>query len=116
MAASTAAMQNVSDLTAAGLNGKPPNEEQVVSLLQRRFRRNQPYTALGARSLCIVNPFTVQDNIDDASATDFANQALNPHILPATGHREQDPHPYAFAGQVFQTMALSKRTQAVVYK
>lgn len=105
---------NTSDLCEAGLNGKPPNEEQVVSLLQRRFRRNQPYTSLGARTLCVVNPFTPLDNDLDsaAAAIQFANHTLNPHA----GEQEKEPHPYAFAGRVFQVMALTKRTQAVVYK
>ncbi|CAI2172505.1 17453_t:CDS:2 [Funneliformis geosporum] len=89
----------------------PPNEDEIVNLLQARFKADLPYTRLSS-SLVVVNPNKNLGCMNDASAKEYADQLYK----DTSGNKSAlQPHIYELAAKVYLHMRRSAEDQSVIF-
>lgn len=94
-----------------------PSDDNVVSVLQSRFRSDLPYTRIGASTLVVVNPLKVLANVNDASAQEYEERSYKDTNLPtADSPKALQPHLYDFAARIYLLMRRRKESQGIIFR
>ena len=51
-----------------------PNEETILSILQTRFRADEPYVRIASTTLVVVNPLKALASVNDLSAAEYRDR------------------------------------------
>jgi chitin synthase len=93
-----------------------PSDDDLVNLLQGRFRSDLPYTRLGASVLLAVNPLKTLANLNEASANAYAEKDWSSTAPGPRPDRSLQPHIYELAVRVFALANRKHENQAVVFR
>lgn len=93
-----------------------PSDDELVSLLQGRFRLDLPYTRLGSSVLLVVNPLKTLANLNEASASSYAEKDWVSTASGPKPDRSLQPHIYELAVRVFALASRTQEDQAVIFR
>jgi len=94
-----------------------PSDDNVVAVLQSRFRSDLPFTRIGASTLVVVNPLKVLASINDASAQEYEERNYKDTSIPtADSPKALQPHLYDLACRVYLLMRRRKESQSVIFR
>ncbi|PWN53759.1 hypothetical protein IE53DRAFT_108130 [Violaceomyces palustris] len=109
----------VSLVSSNATSTKYPSDDAILSVLQQRFRSDQPYTRLSSTTLLVVNPLRALANLSDASAEEYKAKCFaNVKWEQQRADSPEDalpPHPYELACRVYHSMRRSGESQAVIF-
>ena len=92
-----------------------PSDDTILSVLQARFRADQPYTRVGASNLIVVNPYKTLANVNDVSAKEYEERCYKDTSLPmADSPKPLQPHVYDLAARVYLMMRRRGESQALL--
>lgn len=100
-------------LLTAGSSSQPPSEDNVTSLLQNRYKRNQPYTQIGHFNFVVVNPYQPLDLLNDATLQTYADYGYR-NIGGSKPFMQ--PHIYDLAARVYFHMRRTGEDQTIVLR
>lgn len=114
-------LDDLTDLVSSS-NGTTvhPTPDQVLNLLQSRFRSDQPFTRLGETSLVAVNPWKVLGSYNEASKSEYSRRGWEDYSASSNsfgpnGHAGKlEPHLYELATRVYTLLRRKKENQVVV--
>ncbi|KAG2177395.1 hypothetical protein INT44_007906 [Umbelopsis vinacea] len=87
-----------------------PTDESIVSVLHMRFKRDLPYTRIGAHHLIVVNTYKPVESLNDASLNQYAAT-----IYRDLENTEQlQPHIYDLAARVYYQLRRASEDQSIV--
>ena len=90
-----------------------PSDDAILTVLQSRFRSDQPYTRVGSSNLVVVNPLKTLANVNDASAREYEERCYkDTSVQPSP----LQPHLYDVAARVYLLMKQRGESQAVVFR
>ncbi|KAI8084779.1 chitin synthase [Halteromyces radiatus] len=100
------------DLTCLLTNStQPPSEDNIVNLLQTRYKRNQPYTQLGHFNLIVLNPYQPLDILNDATLQSYADYGYR----NISGQKPfMQPHIYDMATRIYFHMRRTGEDQTII--
>lgn len=111
---------DLADLVASAANAAVtvhPSEDAILQVLQARFRADQPFTAVSASNLVVVNPYKALASTSDASAREYEERAYRDTSVPLQdGPRHLQPHVYDLAAKVYLMMRRRDESQAVIFR
>jgi chitin synthase len=94
-----------------------PSDDNILSVLQARFRADLPYTRIGASGLVVVNPLKVLANVNDASAQEYEERNYKDTSLPtADAPKALQPHLYDLAARVYLLMLRRNESQSIIFR
>ncbi|KAF8509357.1 chitin synthase [Hysterangium stoloniferum] len=94
-----------------------PSDDNILSVLQARFRADLPYTRIGASGLVVVNPLKVLANVNDASAEEYEERNYKDTSLPtADAPKALQPHLYDLAARIYLLMRRRNESQSVIFR
>lgn len=93
-----------------------PSDDDLVALLQGRFRSDLPYTRLGDSTLLVVNPLKTLANLNDASASSYAEKEFDAAQGGDKPDRSLQPHIYELAVRVYALASRRRENQSVVFR
>lgn len=93
-----------------------PSDDTILSVLQARFRADQPYTRVGASNLIVVNPYKTLANVNDANAKEYEERCYKDTSFPLPGTASLPPHLYDLAARVYLLMRRRTESQAVIFR
>ncbi|EJF62220.1 chitin synthase [Dichomitus squalens LYAD-421 SS1] len=93
-----------------------PSDDTILSVLQARFRADQPYTRIGASNLVVVNPYKTLANVNDVSAKEYEERCYKDTSFPLPGTASLPPHLYDLAARVYLLMRRRSESQAILFR
>lgn len=93
-----------------------PSDDTILSVLQARFRADQPYTRVGASNLIVVNPYKTLANVNDVSAKEYEERCYKDTSFILPGTTSLPPHLYDLAARVYLLMRRRTESQAVIFR
>lgn len=116
------APSDLTTLVSSSTSGQTlqPTEDDIVRILQQRFRADLPYTRISSSTLLVVNPLRNLSNLNDASAEDYRRRTYADAEWEK-GQKDSPetalpPHPYELASRAYHMMRRTSRSQAVVFQ
>jgi chitin synthase len=91
-----------------------PTEDSIVSALHMRFKRDLPYTRIGANNLIVVNSFQTVESLNDASLAQYANTIYRD--LDIKTQAKLQPHIYDLAARVYYQLRRTSENQSIVLR
>ena len=121
MASATAAQAiasgDLTDLVSSSSATVHPSDDTILSVLQARFRADQPYTRVGPSGLIVVNPYKTLANVNDVSAKEYEERCYKDTSLPLPGGPAPlQPHLYDLAARVYLMMRRRNQSQSVILR
>ena len=107
---------DLTDLVSSSSATVHPSDDTILSVLQARFRADQPYTRIGASGLVVVNPYKTLANVNDVSAKEYEERCYKDTSFPLPGATSLPPHLYDLAARVYLLMRRRVESQAVVFR
>ncbi|RUS12591.1 hypothetical protein BC937DRAFT_87461 [Endogone sp. FLAS-F59071] len=90
-----------------------PSEDAITGALQQRFKRDLPYTRIGASTLVVVNPYKILEQLNDAALNEYADV----YYRNTSGQKKNlQPHIYEMAARVYFHMRRTGENQSVVLR
>lgn len=116
-AASSSAAQQDQDLTYLITNTSgsitPPSEDAITGALQQRFKRDLPYTRIGANTLVVVNPYKILEQLNDAALNEYADV----YYRSTDGQKKNlQPHIYEMAARMYFHLRRTGENQSVILR
>ena len=94
-----------------------PSDDTILSVLQARFRADQPYTRVGASNLIVVNPYKNLANVNDVSAKEYEDRSYKDTSLPLPGANPPlPPHLYDMTARMYLVMRRRNESQSVIFR
>lgn len=94
-----------------------PNDDQVLAVLQTRFRGDLPFTRIGSTNYVVVNPLKSLANTNDLNARDYEERCYKDTNLPtASSPKALQPHLYELAARAYLLMRRRNESQAVIFR
>jgi chitin synthase len=118
---STSSAVYLGDLASLASSAQPgvtvhPSEDQVLTILQQRFRKDTPYARISTSNLVVVNPFKALSSSNEASAREYDERAYRDTQLPFAGTPPLQPHPFEMAAKMYLLLQRRNESQAVVFR
>jgi chitin synthase len=93
-----------------------PSDDAVLTVLQQRFRMDEPYARIGASHFVAINPYKALSNTNDASAYKYAERCYRDTSIPMAGSPALPPHPFELAAQMYLLLRRRNESQAVIFR
>ena len=93
-----------------------PSDDTILSVLQARFRADQPYTRIGASNLVVVNPYQTLANVNDVSAKEYEERCYKDTSFQLPGTASLPPHLYDLTAWVYLLMRRRTESQVVMFR
>jgi chitin synthase len=93
-----------------------PNDDSILSVLQARFRSDQPYTRISTSNYVVVNPYKALANTNNVSAQDYEERCYKDTNLQLPGTPSVQPHLYELAARMYLLMRRRNESQAVIFR
>ncbi|TDL30141.1 chitin synthase [Rickenella mellea] len=108
----------LTDLVAStGTTTVYPSDDNILSVLQARFRADLPYTRINSSSIVVVNPLKALANVNDVSAKEYEDRCYKDTSLPTVeSPKALQPHLYELAAKVYLVMRRKMESQAVIFR
>lgn len=91
----------------------PPSEDNIVSLLESRYKRSHVYTRVGHLNLVVINPFQPLESLNDATLQSYADAGYR----DVSEHKPfLQPHVYDIAARAYFTMRRTGEDQSIVLR
>lgn len=103
-------------LVTGSTNRVYPSEDNIIDLLQTRFRNELPWTWIRDSTLVAVNPQRVLENVNDAAKRAYE------HAYRDAGQETDEPppplqpHVYELANRIYLMMRRRKQSQSVIFR
>ena len=107
---------DLTDLVSSSSATVHPSDDTILSVLQARFRADQPYTRVGPSGLIVVNPYKTLANVNDVSAKEYEERCYKDTSFPLPDATSLPPHLYDLAARVYLLMRRRVESQAVVFR
>jgi chitin synthase len=91
-----------------------PTDDSIISALHMRFKRDLPYTRIGAHHLIVVNTYKAVESLNDASLTQYAATVYRD--LETTNQPQLQPHIYDLAARVYYQLRRASEDQSIVLR
>lgn len=89
-------------------------EDSIVSALHMRFKRDLPYTRIGAHHLIVVNTYKPMESLNDASLNQYAATVYRD--LDTTNQPQLQPHIYDLAARIYYQLRRASEDQSIVLR
>lgn len=94
-----------------------PSDDNIISVLQARFRADLPYTRIGSSNLVVVNPLKTLANINEASAQEYEERNYKDTSVPtADSPKALQPHLYDLAIRIYFMQRRRQEAQSVIFR
>ena len=94
-----------------------PTDDNVLTVLQARFRADLPFSTIGSSNLVVVNPLKQLASTNDINAKEYEERCYKDTSVPTAGSpKALQPHLYELAAKVYLLMRQRKQTQAVIFR
>ena len=94
-----------------------PTDDAILSVLNARFRSDNPYTRISTSNLVVVNPYKTLANINEVSAKDYEERCYRNTSVPLPGGpASPSPHLYELAARVYLVMRRRNKPQSVIFR
>ena len=87
-----------------------PNTDDIISLLQSRFRLDLPFIKLGSSSFITINPLKHLQSYNAESQREYKDLTYEPSTSIL------QPHPYDLSSRILLSLKRKSVSQAVIYK
>lgn len=104
-------------VTSTGSTTIYPTDDQVISVLQTRFRGDLPFTRIGTTNYVVVNPLKSLANTNDINAKEYEDRCYKDTSLPTVSSpKALQPHLYELSAKAYLLMRRRNESQAVVFR
>lgn len=94
-----------------------PSDDNIISVLQARFRADLPYTRIGSSNLVVINPLKTLANINEASAREYEERNYKDTSIPtADSPKALQPHLYDLAARVYYLLRRRQEPQSIIFR
>lgn len=94
-----------------------PSDDNILSVLQARFRQDLPYSRIGATNFVVVNPYKALSNVNNYSAQEYEERSYKDTSLPLPGSAAPlPPHLYDLAARLYLVMRRRNESQSVIFR
>lgn len=93
-----------------------PTDDAILSVLQARFRADQPYTRISTSNYVVVNPYKTLANVNDSSAQEYEDRCYRDTDLQLPGTPSLQPHLYELAARMYLLMRRRNESQSAVFR
>lgn len=94
-----------------------PTDDAILTVLNARFRSDNPYTRVSASHLVVVNPYKTLANTNEVSAKDYEEKCYKDTSMPLPGGPAPlSPHLYELAARVYLVMRRRNQSQSVIFR
>jgi len=94
-----------------------PTDDAILTVLNARFRSDNPYTRISTSNLVVVNPYKTLANTNEVSAKDYEERCYKTTSMPLPGGPAPlAPHLYELAAKVYLLMRRRNQSQSVIFR
>ncbi|EIN11094.1 chitin synthase [Punctularia strigosozonata HHB-11173 SS5] len=93
-----------------------PTDDSILTVLQARFRSDQPYSRISTSNYVVVNPYKALANTNDVSAREYEERCYKDTNLQLPGTPSVQPHMYELAARIYLLMRRRNESQSVVFR
>ncbi len=110
---------DLSDLVSSGASATVyPSDDNIVQVLQARFRGDLPYARVGATNYIVVNPLKTLASVNDITAKEYEDRCYKDTTVYTSADmpRELHPHMYELAARMYLMMRRRGDSQTAIFQ